>query len=200
MVRSTVERNVLSNDSRVCSKLVTPEALAKNDHMIVAGLIFIAREDASQQGLSLQNGKKFRRNAARAHELWLSLPREIERRKRIDCDLLEDVILGGPIQIIRRRHCKLLHSRKALLRRRMPDLHQLIRLGERQRAQQHRIHHAEDRSVRSNTEGEDEDSGDRKAAASVQGADSVTKFLLKILHRLHLAISGSGIRSAIERP
>ena len=47
-VSCSVERDVLTNDSRIRSKLITPEAFAEYDHMVVAGLIFIAREDASQ--------------------------------------------------------------------------------------------------------------------------------------------------------
>jgi len=49
-----------------------------------------------------------------------------------------------------------------------PEHDELIRLCERQRAQQHRIHHAEDRRVRPDAEREREHGDDRKAATLPQ--------------------------------
>ena len=58
------------------------------------------------------------------------------------------MVLRLPVQIVGGGYGELLHSGKTLLRRRVPDLHELLWLREGKRPQQHSIYHAENRGIR----------------------------------------------------
>src|ERR1700677_943458 len=64
----------------------------------------------------------------------------------------------------------------ALIRRRR-NPHQLLRIGKRQRAQQQRVHYAEDSNVSANAEGEDENGDDGEPPVAAKSADGVAEIL-----------------------
>src|ERR1700678_1106253 len=136
--------------------------------MVFARAIFLGQEGPSVKRLKAQNGKEIGAYRACSDSFGLSYPGNVIPCAGIECHLLKDMVLLLPIEEVRCRDREARHSREALLRRNVPNLHQPISVTERQWFQQNSMHDAEDSGVRANTERHDQDCYQCKAWALAQ--------------------------------
>jgi hypothetical protein len=151
-----------------------PDLRADQDDVAVAGLLRLTREDASGGRRHAEEREKLRRHANRAEPHRAAPLLDGERQPRIvdDCRIPEHPAVARPVQILPRRHDRLLEPG---LRPRLAHRHHPVGLRVGERPQQHGIGRREHRRRRADAEGEDEDGGDREAAAVQQHPDGKTK-------------------------
>ena len=117
---------------------------------------------------------------------------EVDRRK-----MLEDRVSRTMIQIVGHR------VRPAIrLRRGAEHVHDAIGLGIRQRLEQQRIQHAEDRRVRAHAEDDGQHRGDREPRRLAQAAQAVANILHRIAcpaQRQHIARPLLGLLDTADR-
>src|SRR4030095_4065815 len=111
-------------------------------------------------------------------------PRQAETAELIRGDAGEDIVLLTPILEIRNRCRALNHIRFVL-----PDFDESLRLLERERAQQHGVHNAEDRAVCADAERERKHSDERKSRLLQQHSRAIAQVLPQYSHDISFNIS-----------
>ena len=135
-----------------------PEAVAKDGNARRAGHIVGGRDGASEQRGNAQNLEKSRGDAHARNLHRLAVSRQIHGNSIDGRDFAEGAIARAPVEEI----LSLDHVGSAEWLP-FPDHHQTVRLGEWQGAQQHRVHHAENRGSRTDAERQHGDRGHREA-------------------------------------
>ena len=115
---------------------------------------------------------------------------------------LEDLVLRFPVDEIGRRQRKNRRAREQRRRRRVPDPHDAIGVGKRQRPQHHGVDDRKNRGVDADAEAENQHAGDGEAGALHQRPGAITKIADdRFEHRKTAAIAISLLRlfDAAER-
>ena len=161
-VGTPVECDGLIYGAGVASKPVRPQRVAQNHHGRRAGLVFIIVEQAADGRLSSQCGEAVSRYAHTGQTMRLALAGEVVTSPVVNADVFEDRLLRPPIAEVRvgDRHGGEVRAAFA-----QPDEPLGFRVG--QRTEQHGIHDAEDRRVRSDAQC-DREHGHRGEAGIVQ--------------------------------
>ena len=124
-----------------------PEPIPKDGNVPMSWLIFVGRKRSPKHRLRTQNREKILRNGSRSQGFGLRFPGQVQSGVGIDRHFFERTVLIVPIHVIGGGDGKHRHPGKALRRRHMPNLHQLLWIFEWQRPQQRSIDHAENRRV-----------------------------------------------------
>ena len=141
------------------------------------GRVFLRSEIASKLRLNAKQIEEIGRNTAPIETFGFTVPSEIKTALRHRGHPREDAVLALPIEKISRRRRVLREPEMGLL---VPHHHELVRVLERQRAQQDGIDHAEDRGVRSDPERERGDRHNREAGVLGQRPQTVADILQKL--------------------
>ena len=154
-VRLGAEHDRLSDDGGVGGEPAPPEAVGQDGHAVITPSLVGEQEVAADRGRRAQRAEELRRNDQGADALRLVASRDVERPGIEGREGLEGAAARPGTRSSRAARCR----RAAAL---VDGLHELearrVRVGER--AQQHRVHHAEHDGIGPDAEGE-HDHGDR---------------------------------------
>jgi hypothetical protein len=144
------DRQALPNDALVTTKQALPQAVGQHRHTLGPGFVFARAEGATERGRDTQHLKEIRRHSRRKNALRLAVPGQNPAPARVGRETLE----GATLLIILIIGVGKFPLRIVFLRGRLKQVHQLIRRPIRQRAQQGRVDHREDRCIRANAQAE----------------------------------------------
>jgi hypothetical protein len=142
----------LADRIRVAGETAFPKFVTEDDDRVGAVSIFLGSEIAPERRLNAQQLKEIERNARADKPLRFIRPGQVESLADVGRDMLEDLVLGSPLEEIRGRARRLGKSRLDA-----EDADDLFRLRIRQRPKQNRVDHTEDRGVRADGESQSED-------------------------------------------
>ncbi len=140
----TAELQTLADNAGIGTEATLPETFANDHHLVASGVILFRQKVSTKDWPNSQRLEESRRNASRKESLRITIAREVVRNCAIRGDVREHRVLALPFEDICRRDLRI----RLFRRIRFAQRHQLLRLRIIKRTQQHAIHHAEDRSVR----------------------------------------------------
>jgi hypothetical protein len=149
-----------------------PEAIADEHHVLAARPILVGREVPPERRLEAERRQQRRRCIHPEHLLRIATPRQGERVERRQRQVAEDFL---PLLHFEEAGMRKSRARQVLLLVGGAEAHQAIRLGVGQRAQEHRIDHAEQRHVRADPERQAEHRHERKPWRLDQLADGIAQ-------------------------
>ena len=160
---TSVQRDLASDDVGLAPEPPRPEAVAKHRHPVPARLVLMGKKRPPQEGLHAEGPKEVRRHRDGVQKLGAAGRRgQSGHAVEVPGQRLEDVAACLPVDVVARRDQErgrrigLLHG------------HQPVRLGVRQRPQQHGVHEAEDGRVRADPDPQREDDDEAEARAPQQ--------------------------------
>ena len=187
-----IEIYAATDNVRIRPKMVLPERIAQDDDIAAPRLVLVGSESTPQHGRRAQHGKETGFDAACMHHFRIAEAGQVITGEAVDRRLLEDVVLAAPIQVVCRRDRKPRHPGEAFLGRRVPELHQAIRVIKRQWPQQDCIHHAENSCIGADAKRQHDHGGGTETGTLYQEAHSVPKILKDAGHLSLLFTSGMG--------
>ena len=146
--------------------------------MLVADLVFVLGEAAAEDRRHAKHRQQVRRDARGQQPLGLARAGEVEvGQVAIERDVLEDVIGRQPVAMVGAvdRHARIADVRGGAV-----DVHQAIRLTERQRLQRDAVDDAEDRRDRADAERDDGDGGGGEAGRLQQQPHAVREIAAEL--------------------
>ena len=162
-VGAPVQRDLASDDVRIAAEPARPQAVAEHRDAVAARLVLMGKERPPQEGLHAEGPEEVGRHRDGVQELGAAGRRGQPRHAvEVAGQRLEDVAAFLPVDVVARRDQErgrrigLLHG------------HQPVRLGVRQRPQQHGVHEAEDGPVRADPDPQREDDDEAEARAPQQ--------------------------------
>lgn len=139
--------------------------MAQDDPALVAGLRLVLREDAPECRLDSEHAEERWGHVHGAKLLYGSPVSDRDLLRVVDRLLLECADVAQAVVVVGDAVAGALRAR---LRVGVEDRRDAVRLGERERAQDHAMHHAEDRDVGPHAQGERDESGDGEALVPAQ--------------------------------
>ena len=173
LARTAIEDNRFLKDLGIARKLPLPHPERNNDGQRRVEPGFLREKSAAQHGGHFENIEKIRGDPR-----GIYIHGAIGELKRIRPDFShggvggEDFVVARPIEIIPGGDEVEILARKAGRNR-----DEAVRFGIRQRTEQHRVDHAEDRGGGADAEGQSEDGGDGEARVADQGAAGKAKII-----------------------
>ena len=140
VVRLPVQRQRPPEDSGVTAEAAFPESVCQNDDA-TAREELLRKERPAVGGAGAERLEEPFRDERRVEHLGLALVSEVEGVRLDRRHLLETRRLFAPVQEVRRRR---LRGAVAVVRIGLPQRHEAVRLRERRRLEQHRVHDRED--------------------------------------------------------
>src|SRR5579859_1126037 len=98
--RPSVDADTLAKDSRVGAEVALPQAVAQDDNLIAASLIFAGGKCPAQGGFDTEGGKKVSGDCGSVNALRFSGARQIHIAGSVGRDVLERMTLRLPVKII----------------------------------------------------------------------------------------------------
>src|SRR5262249_44180739 len=126
--------------------------------------------------------KEVGRNLSGIHAFRLPFAGQVEAASCINCHLLENMVLGTPVQIVGRREWESGNSREALCRRHMVKLHQAAGVRKWERSKQDGIHHLKNCGVSSDSQGEYNYGGGCESGTLAEHPESVFEVVKQSSH------------------
>src|SRR5205807_5237553 len=152
-----IEGNLLSDYRWIGTEGSAPQIIAKNNHVTVAWLVFFGGQHPSQHRAFAEYGEKIRRNRRRYQGSRFTFAGQVKVFVAKNRHVFKDVVLFTPVEIIGGRNNKDGNTRKDLLRRHMPDLHQPFRILEGQRTKHYSVDDAKDSRIRADSQCQGDD-------------------------------------------
>jgi hypothetical protein len=137
--------------------------------------VFFGQEIAAQQRLNSEQGKEIGRDSAANDPLRGFTAGEIDIIAGVSSDVRQRLILFFPLQKLRACDAIASSDDEAARRQHLPDLYKPLWRGVRERTDQDCIHNAENRGVRSNSEGQSDDGDGRKTGILHQHAQTIAE-------------------------
>src|SRR5487761_46117 len=147
-----------------------PDSVADNYHLVVAELLLVGPKCPAQGGLYAEQIEKVGGNFRAPKLFGISGSGEIVAPGLKGADVLEDLILRAPVEKVSGRRSTAENLPVAV---RLPDNHDLLRIGERQGPQQDCVYDAEYRRVRADAQRQCDDGNDREARVLAQRARAI---------------------------
>ena len=169
-VRTSVEGDRMVHHSSVSAKPALPKSVAQKHKARRARLVVGIVEKPSEGRFRAQRGQGVRRDANTGQAIRLAFAREIVTSPIVNADVIEDRLLRPPIAEVRVGDR---HSREIRAAFAQPDESFGFRV--RQGTEQHGIHDAEDRRVRSDAQRESEHGHGGEAGILQELAQGVAK-------------------------
>ncbi len=160
-----------ANHVSVGGKLLFPEPMTQDEHMILARFPVLRQKSTAQERLCSKQRKQVGGKLK---------PHYRQRRPSVGQSVrlihgvghvFKDMVASFPIGVVGARHFVLCLS----LQIHLPDRDQPVGLSIGQRSQQHRMENTENSGVRTNAQGQSDDGSNGKARALEQLTDSVAK-------------------------
>ena len=191
--------NRLVEHGRAAAEALFPEPRRDQRHRRHARRVLLGTEHAADRRLGADRRQKVLGDEREVDPLGLSGDGDVHFLRGVDGDLVEDVALGAPVEVIGKRHVRVAGVANLLHHGR----DQARRLGDRQRAQEERADDGEDAREQADgeTDGENRRGGERGRAAKL--AQSVANVLHQRVERRQppdVARALAGAQHAAERP
>ena len=177
--RVPVERDRPADDVRVRVEQPLPQAVAQNRDGRLAGLVLIRRQQAAQQRPGPEHPQQARLRAHSVDQFRLLPPGQREAPGLRQRHLFERVVLVLYVDVLARRRPVAEDSDS---RRVQPNRGQPPRLGVGQGTEQQRVHHAEHRRVRSDSDRQRCRDHQRHHRILAQHAQGITQILQGRVH------------------
>ncbi len=181
-VRGLVERDGASEDVGVGAEDALPERLAQNEWPRAAGVG--GQERPAEHGVHAERLEEVRGREDALEPLRLTRPGEVHRRAREGGHARERRSPLLPVPEIARRD---LDPRVAALRLVLPDAHQAIGLGKRQRPDQHVVGDREHRGRGADAERRD---GQRRRGEGTRAAERAERVAQVVAQQVHVHARG----------
>jgi hypothetical protein len=191
-VRQAVQENRAADDAGIGAEQGAPDAFVEHDDGIRVRLVVGWQQRAPDERLHAEHGEQIRRCPDAGQFLRIAGARQVVGGLGHGRHAGERSALLVPGRVVGRRRWSA--WRTADRRRVVPHDHEAIRIGKRQRTQEHRAHEAEDRRVRADAECEHRDGDDRKRRGFAQCSHGIPGVLTESLqpgpapHFSHLLI------------
>ncbi len=165
-----IEQHRLPDDRRVRAEPTRPDRVAQHHNICTARLLLFRQKRAAD----LRSDTEQRKQAGRDHRpfdaLRTTVAGEVESQRVVRGELLEGVAPIAIVHVLAGGRRDLVDSGPMQI---APDHHQPVRVPIRQRAQDHAIHHREDRGVGADAESEREEHHRGEALVLAQRAERV---------------------------
>ena len=173
-IAAIVQPNGPANDAAIAAIPAHEQGITQDCHHFVSWLVLFRCETPAQNRRSAENGKQAGAGSHRSHPFGVGVAREIavlrcERGRRVEDPVLRTILLetlGIDRQPV-----------DTELEELVPYHHQPSGILVRQRAQQHRVHHTEDRGIGANSERERQHGGERESGSSGETSERVADVL-----------------------
>jgi hypothetical protein len=196
-VRDAVHPQVLSNRVVPSAEEALPEGVREDDLALLPDLAVGVDEQPAAMRLRPQDAEDGGRGLEPLHPLGLVVGPDRLTALAIERLFLEHVDLAASVEIVGNAVARPLDPR---LRIAVHDGHELVRVGERQRAQQHGVDHAEDRGVGADAGGQRDDGGQREALLFEEQARRKTQILGELGHRTFYETARYEVQSEDRMP
>ena len=170
--RLPIQGDGLSKDRRLAVEVPLPEAMADEDDRLAAGPIFGGRKIPSDERLDAQRWQERHGRVEADHLFRVAAPGQRERIERGQRQVAEHLL---PLLHLEKARIGKADAVEVLLQVGRAQSDQAVRLRIRQRPEEHRIHHAEQRHVGADAEREAEDGNEREARRLDQLTDGVAQ-------------------------
>src|SRR5262249_40412539 len=169
-----VERDLLIEDGRISAKTPLPKRVAQHNDSPISFQPFFRDERSTQRRFHSEHVQVVGRHHPALQSLWLTSARQVHRYSIGDRsgNLREALALLAIVQKVRRRDALLF-----VVTCPSPKPQQPLRLGERQRLQQHGVDDAEDRRIRADAQAERENRDRREALVFEQHSQAEAQVL-----------------------
>jgi hypothetical protein len=182
-VGRAVEPQVLAHGLVAAGKEPLPQGVAQDDLVLGADLAVFRAEQAAAQRLGAEEREKGRRDAKGRDPGSRAFAAERQAAVPVHGDLLERGHVAEPVVIVRHAGGAVDDAR---LRVAVVDQHHAARIGERQRPQQHGIHHREDRGIGADADDQGQQRGEREALVLPQQPAAELQVLESVAHGMVL--------------
>ena len=169
-IRLVAERDRASHDGRIAAEPPRPQAVAEHGNGAAPRTILLLRKRAPPKDGRTEQPEELGADASAAKLLDAVAAGVIEHVVVERRGLLDDARLLAPMRELRGGR-----GGAGSLRRRVHEEHHAIRLGRRQRLQQHRVQDREDGRVRADPERQRRDGGERERRRLDERADGVAQ-------------------------
>lgn len=151
--RSRTHRDLAAEDVRIARKRALPQLVTDHHDIRRAGFRFLRRESATEHWRDTEGCEEIAIDRDAIQFLRFTHAGQHRPCAAVGRDRAEAAALRAEIEHVRQRPG---FARIRIVRRRAPDIHELLGMWKRQRAQEHGIDDAEDGAVRPNPECERE--------------------------------------------
>ena len=182
-IRLAVDADVAADRAVLAAEPLLPRCVGEDRLLGLADFAVLFGKDPPAQRLRLQQPEQRRRRHHRADALRFPLAAERHAARVIERLLLEDRRFAQPIVVVGHAGRSADHTRSRIG---VVHVDELLGVGHRQRPQEHRIDHREDRGVGPDTEGQREDGGGGEAAILPQQPEPEPYVLQHLVLYAHL--------------
>ncbi len=197
LVAGAIEAYGLADDVRIASELLLPHALADDDDAVPSRQKLLRYEDAAHCRFDAERAEEPVGHAQGSEYFRFRPAREIESPRFGARHDVERTQLLAPIDTIRWRH---LVAYVGVVPLTLPDQDRALRIAEGQRAEEQRVDDAKDADRGADSEGKDEDPGNREARAAAQQAQAVPHVVNQLRIACELPPQPGGVVEGAEGP